>query len=149
MTQSDQVTRYRDLALGRERVESRLQHTLSEFLNAEIAMRVVTNQKQAMMWLQSTFLWVCIQRNPGQYLQGNFSKFADTAQLLEAAKHQLIGASLQKLKESHLAELRPDGSIAPSDPGRCFVHKMASTTSTLQMQTSRGNQGGFLFLRAG
>ena len=50
-----------------EVVESSLLGCLSECLNAEICNGMVTNIDSAMRWLQTTYLWIRVMRNPGHY----------------------------------------------------------------------------------
>lgn len=49
---------YRDLTSGTEMVESQLGESLAEYLNAEIALRNITDLQGARRWLSGTFLFV-------------------------------------------------------------------------------------------
>lgn len=61
------IQRYEQLVNGSELVESTLKPVLPEFLNAELALRTIGDVSQAIDWLRSTYLYVRIQRAPGQY----------------------------------------------------------------------------------
>ena len=52
------VARYQLLSTGVEPVESQLQASLVEYLNAELVLRTVTDVTQAVQWLKTTFFAV-------------------------------------------------------------------------------------------
>ena len=55
------VARYQMLSAGAEPVESQLQASLVEYLNAELVLRTVTDVTQAVQWLKTTFFAVRVR----------------------------------------------------------------------------------------
>ena len=108
-------------------VESRLHETLPEFLNAEVAMRVVTSVAQAHRWLQSTFLWVRALQNPAHYgLQVAGGANAQQA-VAQAASQRFLDAALARLEAQGLLQVqRATGDIAPLAPGECGLPNCVS-----------------------
>ena len=121
MTQTPHVARYQNLTAGHQLVESRLHATLAEFLNAEVAMRVVTTLDQARMWLRSTFYWVRVLQNPAFYnVQAPQMSAAQREQLVHNAAHVHLNTALAKLDQHGLLRVdQQSGSITPLDPGTC------------------------------
>lgn len=118
MTQQQHVHRYENLARGHQQVESKLHLTLPEFLNAEVAMRVVTNMDQADQWLQTTFFWVRLFQNPQFYrlpvIQGEVWQNA----LTDEAKRVYLQAALLKLQETGMISMNAaTGAVTPLEPG--------------------------------
>lgn len=85
-------------------------------------------------WLQRTFLWVCIQRSPAEYLQG-LKGALSKAQLLNAAMHQLVGVALAKLHHHGLVKVQGE-AIEPLDPGRCACATLSSRRKAASRQAS-------------
>ncbi len=52
------VSRYQNLMHGAELVESQLKESFSEYLNAEIALRTVTDVSVAISWLKGSFFYI-------------------------------------------------------------------------------------------
>jgi len=52
------VPRYQNLLHGAELVESRLKDSFPEYLNAEIALRTVTDVSVAISWLKGSFFYI-------------------------------------------------------------------------------------------
>jgi replicative superfamily II helicase len=120
MTQSQYVTRYTDLAVGHQAVESKLHATLPEFVNAEVAMRVITNLDQARLWLQNTFLWIRMLKSPSYYGLPQLTGPTSRQQLAEVATQEYLIATLQKLEAHGMLQLdKNTGDIMPLDPGMC------------------------------
>lgn len=61
------VSRYQNLLHRAELVESQLKESFSEYLNAEIALRTVTDVSMAISWLKGSFFYIrvtCMLRVP-------------------------------------------------------------------------------------
>lgn len=58
------VPRYQNLIHGAELVESQLKDSFSEYLNAEIALRTVTDVSIAISWLKGSFFYIRVCRFP-------------------------------------------------------------------------------------
>lgn len=52
------VPRYQNLLHGAELVESQLKESFPEYLNAEIALRTVTDVSVAISWLKGSFFYI-------------------------------------------------------------------------------------------
>lgn len=137
MTKSDQVHRYQSLASGRTAVESKLHSCTAEFLNADIAQRVVTSVPQAHAWLQRSLFWVRLFQNPSAY--GFTAAGLAPDALAGRAMQMYVDAPLQKLQASGLIEIAPDsGSITPLDPSRYLfwlhrcIHAHKNSLSKMQ-----------------
>ena len=55
------VPRYQNLLHGTELVESQLKESFSEYLNAEIALRTVTDVSMAIAWLKGSFFYIRVR----------------------------------------------------------------------------------------
>lgn len=55
------VPRYQNLLHGAELVESQLKESFSEYLNAEIALRTVTDVSMAIAWLKGSFFYIRVR----------------------------------------------------------------------------------------
>jgi hypothetical protein len=79
-------------------VESTLKEVLPEFLNAEVALRTIGDVSQAIDWLRSTYLYVRIQRAPGQY--GVPRQLAPGGEALDRwLRDRLVLATVRELAE--------------------------------------------------
>ena len=55
------VPRYQNLLHGAELVESQLKESLSEYLNAEVALRTVSDVSMAIAWLKGSFFYIRVR----------------------------------------------------------------------------------------
>ena len=55
------VPRYQNLLHGAELVESQLKESFSEYLNAEVALRTVTDVSMAIAWLKGSFFYIRVR----------------------------------------------------------------------------------------
>jgi replicative superfamily II helicase len=116
MTKQEHVSRYQGLASGRQAIESTLHRSIAEFLNAEVAMRIVTSRVQAQLWLRSTFLWVRLFRNPAAY---GLPHGVNPHVLATLAMKEFVDGPLLELEANGLLTLsKLDGTIMPTEPGR-------------------------------
>lgn len=67
LTTTQMKLHYESLVSGTTNLESRLHENLIEHLVSEICLGTITNQVTALKWLQSTFLYVRLLKNPEQY----------------------------------------------------------------------------------
>ncbi|KAK4519788.1 Serine/threonine-protein kinase [Mucor velutinosus] len=67
LTTTQMELRYKSLVSGTTNLESRLHENLIEHLVSEICLGTITNQITALKWLQSTFLYVRLLKNPEHY----------------------------------------------------------------------------------
>lgn len=67
LTTAKMELRYKSLMSGTTNLESRLHENLIEHLASEICLGTIANQATALRWLQSTFLYVRLLKNPVHY----------------------------------------------------------------------------------
>lgn len=67
LTRNERTDHYTKMMSGQERLESCLHLNLIDHLNAEIGLGTISDLASAKRWLQSTFLYVRLQRNPNHY----------------------------------------------------------------------------------
>ena len=61
------VSRYQSLLRGAELVESQLKESLPEYLNAEIALKTVTDVSVAIAWLKGSFFYIRVRLTPALF----------------------------------------------------------------------------------
>ena len=67
ITNHENLNRYLALLNQQLPIESQFQKSLSDHLNAEIVLGTVTNVEEAVKWLQYTYLYVRMLKNPIAY----------------------------------------------------------------------------------
>lgn len=68
MTATETRNLYENISSGEKKpVESHLHKSMIEHLNAEIALSTISDMNLAVKWLESTFLYVRIHKNPTYY----------------------------------------------------------------------------------
>ena len=67
LTTDEKKTSYENLVNGTQQVESGLHEQMLEHLNAEIALRTITDIAVAIDWLKSSFFFVRVLKNPAHY----------------------------------------------------------------------------------
>nr|KAJ3422178.1 hypothetical protein HK105_000846 [Polyrhizophydium stewartii] len=94
MTTAERREYYLDVVSGRETIESSLHQNLIEHLNAEVVLGSIENKATALEWLNSTFLYVRIRKNPAYYKLKDCSKEASKL----SAEHRLevFGSAMAK-----------------------------------------------------
>ncbi|KAL0072907.1 Sec63 Brl domain-containing protein [Phycomyces blakesleeanus] len=67
MTTTEMESRYKSLVSGTNQIESSLHEELAEHLLSEICLNTITDDLSSIKWLQSTFLYVRVKKNPAYY----------------------------------------------------------------------------------
>lgn len=67
LCQNERAKKYETMIAGEEILESSLHQNLIEHLNAEISIGTINSRLSAKQWLQSTFLYIRLQKNPDYY----------------------------------------------------------------------------------
>ena len=93
MTQNETKRRYESLLNGTQLVESSLHHHLIEHLNAEIVLETITDIPIALRWIEASYLFVRIHKNPENY--GIESD--ETSNAIKEKLHEICLSSLKKL----------------------------------------------------
>ncbi|KAL2913623.1 plasma membrane calcium [Polyrhizophydium stewartii] len=97
MTTAERREYYLDVVSGRETIESSLHQNLIEHLNAEVVLGSIENKATALEWLNSTFLYVRIRKNPAYYKLKDCSKEASKL----SAEHRLEAMFIEDLQKLH------------------------------------------------
>ena len=135
LTSQDRQHYYQGLMEGRQMVESSLHRHLYEHINAEIILGTVASVQQAIVWLQSTYLFIRMKRNPGHYELGGAEP-----QSLEEKVGQLCGDALQEMQEVGLVSLGPDGAVVGTSTGR-LMSRFYLAYDTMKQLTGCGTAG--------
>ena len=122
------VPRYQSLLHGAELVESQLKESLPEYLNAEIALRTVTDVSVAIAWLKGSFFYirVCL------FLHD----LTQTEHLCFCLKHPYTQRSVCACKLASMGKLPQDFACALSSPdspvqsSTVFLSKCSSPDGT-------------------
>ncbi|KAI9324875.1 Sec63 Brl domain-containing protein [Zopfochytrium polystomum] len=119
MTTLERKSWYENLVSGNETVESSLHENLIEHLNAEAVLGTIESVETAISWLQSSFLYVRIRKNPKRYkLASSDNQKNSTREQLEA----ICVKDLDLLAEAHLIDLNTsDNSLNATDYGRAMA----------------------------
>ncbi|KAL0036137.1 hypothetical protein WJX79_005176 [Trebouxia sp. C0005] len=120
MTQKQLVPRYQNLLHGAELVESQLKDSFPEYLNAEIALRTVTDVSVAISWLKGSFFYIRVRKNPAAYgIPGNKLTESSVEKIL---KDQLILANVRELAKYGMVQTDEYGFVLePMVPGQLMA----------------------------
>eukprot|EP01065_Artemidia_motanka_P004469 TRINITY_DN12114_c0_g1_i3.p1 TRINITY_DN12114_c0_g1~~TRINITY_DN12114_c0_g1_i3.p1 ORF type:complete len:1628 (+),score=500.65 TRINITY_DN12114_c0_g1_i3:35-4918(+) len=115
LTRVQQQQQVEALLTGRcATVESRLHHHLVEHINAEIALGTVGYMEQLLQWLQTTFFWIRVRRNPVAY--GYSAAIAPDA--LSRELLSLLGNIVDALADAACVTRTAAGALTPTRIGR-------------------------------
>lgn len=165
LTTSKMKLRYESLVSGTTNLESRLHENLIEHLVSEICLGTITNEATALKWLQSTFLYVRLLKNPVYYKLDQSSISSST--ILQ----EICSKDLELLQYHNLIQKSSDSKLKPTAFGFAMdiyyirfptmVRLMESKTpesvkdtldliskSHEEMDTFRFNQGDKQFLNS-
>ncbi|KAI8825871.1 Sec63 Brl domain-containing protein [Fimicolochytrium jonesii] len=73
MTMNNEVPTYQAMVTGKQVIESSLHENLIEHLNSEVVLNAIKSVQSAKEWLQSSFLYVRMRKNPAYYKLKNCS----------------------------------------------------------------------------
>ncbi|CAO0800764.1 unnamed protein product [Mucor circinelloides] len=166
LTTSQMELRYKSLVSGTTNLESQLHENLIGHLVSEICLGTITNQVTALKWLQSTFLYVRLLKNPGHYKLNQESISSNT--ILQ----EICAKDLELLQYHNLVQKSPSDAKLKATPFGVamdvyyirfptMVRLMESETPTSvrdtleligksheEMETIRLNQGDKQFLNS-
>ncbi|EJD53129.1 P-loop containing nucleoside triphosphate hydrolase protein, partial [Auricularia subglabra TFB-10046 SS5] len=111
MTSTLDESKYHNLVGGQTNLESFLHHNLAEHINSEVGLGTITNVDGAKTWLQNSFFYQRIQKNPAHYR-------------LDKASTQTWSQRLEELVVASLDDLKTTGLVSQEaeDP-----HKLVAT----------------------
>nr|AKI32384.1 DNA helicase [Watanabea reniformis] len=132
MTQISHVHRYQTLAAGSEVLESQLKEQLSEYLNAEIVLRTISDISMAVNWLKSTFLYVRMKAKPQHY--GLPAAVQSEAAFDKLLMEKLILSTAKLLEKHDLVKTDEDEfMLHPTKAGTLMAHHYIQLQTTIQM----------------
>ena len=108
LTTSKMKLRYESLVSGTTNLESRLHENLIEHLVSEICLGTITNEATALKWLQSTFLYVRLLKNPVYYKLDQSSISSST--ILQ----EICSKDLELLQYHNLIQKSSDSKLKPT-----------------------------------
>ncbi|KAG2204812.1 hypothetical protein INT47_004087 [Mucor saturninus] len=112
MTTSQMETRYRSLIAGGTNLESRLHENLIEHLLSEICLSTITNMSTALTWLQSTFLYVRLSKNPTHYKLNRTENMS-----IDVILKEICVKDLELLERHNLIEKQSNFLLKPTPYG--------------------------------
>jgi activating signal cointegrator complex subunit 3 len=121
ITSQQQLPRYLALLNHALPIESQLQSELANHLGAEIVLGTVTNIREAIIWLQYTYLYIRMLANPSAYgINVDFMRYDKN---LHDDRRKLIEDAAKILAESKMAMYDEEsGILSATDLGRVASH---------------------------
>ncbi|OAL22111.1 hypothetical protein AYO22_07471 [Fonsecaea multimorphosa] len=105
LTRKDKVAHYQKMVSGEEMLESCLHQNLIEHLNAEIVLGTVRDVATAKQWLESTFFYVRLKKNPSYYQFREGVEETTEDELLERLCKKDVGSLLDAGLVEHKSRL--------------------------------------------
>lgn len=118
LTSVSDKTKYENLVMGSQDVESRLHTNIHDHLAAEVALGVIKSHDDGVRWLKSTFLYVRFTQNPTYYLSIPQTR-GDSTDVTHGLKLFCQRAILD-LSENKLID-GEDGAFQVTDFGKSMV----------------------------
>lgn len=129
MTEESKVDFYKTLASGQTTIESSLHEELVEHVNSEIGLRTGCTVADIERWLQRTFLYVRMQKNPSYYCQQATDDGKSPLQVLR----DVCGAALSDLGTHQLIATSDGGVLSSTDFGEILSKYYISFDTMLQL----------------
>lgn len=121
ITSHDKLSHYLSLMTRQNPIESQFINSLTDNLNAEVALGTVTNIEEAVKWLSYTYLFVRMRINPLVY-GIPYDTLTDDP-MLERHRYDLIVAAGRKLDKARMARFEErTGFMHSTDLGRIASH---------------------------
>ncbi|XP_045476830.1 probable ATP-dependent DNA helicase HFM1 isoform X2 [Harmonia axyridis] len=136
MTSTADVAKFEKMVDGKENVESNLHRHLTEHLNAEIALRTITDLDVAMRWLSSTFLYIRARKNPRHY----GIPLGLTTDKIDKKLLEICQIDLNKLVKAEMVSMDEDVNISPTFLGTLMAKYYISLESMKLMKSMNGNE---------
>lgn len=121
MTDNDSTKKFDQKLSGSVIVESHLCNRLVETMNAEISQGVVTDIPNALAWLESTFLYIRMQKRPQHY---KVPEGGQAPQLILKQLKKLCMDALKSLTELDIIRMTDDIDVAPNAGSKIMARHM-------------------------
>mmetsp|Transcript_7844 Transcript_7844/g.29349 ORF Transcript_7844/g.29349 Transcript_7844/m.29349 type:complete len:1296 (-) Transcript_7844:2953-6840(-) len=135
MTTRDQKPIYDSLVHNQMEIESNFQDQIISHLNSEILCNSITDISEAITWIESTFYFVRIQKNPVHY------GLESVKDVQEHIRGQIV-QHLNDLEEYNLIDMDETGQVSSTDLGAAMSKFYISFET---MKTLAGMQKGMTF----
>lgn len=121
ITTHDKLSHYLSLMTRQNPIESQFIHSLTDNLNAEVALGTVTNIEEAVKWLSYTYLYVRMRINPLVY--GIQYSALENDPTLQGHRYELILDAGRKLDKARMIRFdEQNGFMHSTDLGRIASH---------------------------
>ncbi|KAL5572762.1 hypothetical protein UlMin_022359 [Ulmus minor] len=118
MTRRDTVHLYENLLNGCEMVESQLLSCVTEHLTAEVVQLTVSDITKAIEWMKCSYLYVRMQKNPGNYAV----KKGISSNCVEKHLQEVCVQQVNELSKHQMIWTDEDGFLLkPLEPGRLMT----------------------------
>ncbi|XP_070568490.1 activating signal cointegrator 1 complex subunit 3-like [Ptychodera flava] len=130
ITTQEKLSHYLSLLTRQNPIESQFTQGLADNLNAEISLGTVTNVEEAVKWLQYTYLFVRMRKNPMVY--GLSYKAAQEDPALEKHRTDLITVAARTLDKAYMIRFDElTGYLHATDLGRTASHFYIKTDTIM------------------
>ncbi|PWN23387.1 P-loop containing nucleoside triphosphate hydrolase protein [Microstroma glucosiphilum] len=129
LTEESKVDYYKNLVSGQTKIESTLHEELVEHVNSEIGLRVDCTVADIERWLQRTFLYVRMQKNPSYYCQQGEDGGKSPLQVLQG----VCAAALSELATHELVTTSDRGALSSTDFGEILSKYYISFDTMLEL----------------
>ncbi|XP_074859384.1 putative ATP-dependent DNA helicase HFM1 [Carettochelys insculpta] len=136
MTRLSTRQKYIQMLNGADTIESSLHKHLVEHLNAEIVLYTITNVKIALEWIQSTFLYMRVLKNPVHY---GVSPGLDRVGI-EAKLQELCLKNLTNLSSLDLIKMDEEFNFKPTETGKLMAWYYIAFDTVKKFSTINGTE---------
>ncbi|PCH39192.1 nucleoside triphosphate hydrolase protein, partial [Wolfiporia cocos MD-104 SS10] len=114
LCETELEAKYNALVQGRTVLESCLHLSLSEHINSEVVLGTITDLDSAKAWLQNSFMFRRIQKNPNYYAIEK-----DNNQTWQDRINEMVTQSIRELQETELVSFSDDtvGTLSSTEYG--------------------------------
>ena len=118
---------------------------LCDHMNAEVIAGTVTNVREAVIWIQYTYMYIRMKKNPLVYGISNEERMRDPSLYMKCEwalettvkRRELVEDTARKLDAAHMVRYDVEtGNLFPTDLGRVASHFYISFT-TIQIVNER------------
>ncbi|XP_045481609.1 activating signal cointegrator 1 complex subunit 3-like [Harmonia axyridis] len=138
ITSQAKMSFYMNMLMSQTPIESRFLDKLPDNLNGEIVLGTISNVKEALEWLQSSYLFHRLRKNPLNYGL-NHTEIAEGLEY-DFLQRQLVGAAKVLEKAEMIRFDERTGELRPTSYGRIASYLyITHETITLFMEKLRSN----------
>ncbi|GAB6028693.1 ATP-dependent DNA helicase MER3 [Chamberlinius hualienensis] len=137
MTKESLKAKYDNFLGGNEVVESQLHKRFAEYINAEVVLGTITDLSVAMKWIQSTFFYIRVLKNPEFY----GVTASDNKDKVEAGIKEMCLKELNALHDANIIEMNNNNyCIKSTEYGRLMARFCISLDTTQKFLKLKGSE---------